>query len=205
MVTEYPQVNMPEIGYDRSRDTELHRYSRSRRISYGWRDLSSGHRGCVRLSTGKTIYLKAGDPTDRYFTNIAWSPTARPSICSRSTATKTTAALLPMMPKTGEKTGELYRETDEKYVEPLHPIHVPALGQQPFHHAEPQGWLQSSLSLHIGQAWQSHGKQHRVARHQSAHFWQVGSDGSARFQQKAQEHHHSQQRVLTYSEKHLLW
>ena len=31
--------------------------------------------GVYDLKTNKTVYLKAGDPTDRYFTNIAWSPT----------------------------------------------------------------------------------------------------------------------------------
>ena len=30
--------------------------------------------GVYNPSTGKTIYLNAGDPTDRYFTNISWSP-----------------------------------------------------------------------------------------------------------------------------------
>ena len=25
-------------------------------------------------ATGKSIYLDAGDPTDRYFTNISWAP-----------------------------------------------------------------------------------------------------------------------------------
>ncbi len=42
MVTDYPQVDIPEIGYfDHPETQSLHRYSRSRQISDGWRDLSS--------------------------------------------------------------------------------------------------------------------------------------------------------------------
>lgn len=40
---------------------------------------------------------------------------------------------------TGEKTAELYRETSEKYVEPLHPILFLALGRGEIYHAEPEG------------------------------------------------------------------
>ena len=30
--------------------------------------------GVFDSATGKAIYLKAGNPKDRYFTNISWSP-----------------------------------------------------------------------------------------------------------------------------------
>ena len=30
--------------------------------------------GVLDINTGKVVYLKAGDLTDRYFTNIAWGP-----------------------------------------------------------------------------------------------------------------------------------
>lgn len=30
--------------------------------------------GIYNPATGKSIYLNAGDPTDRYFTNISWAP-----------------------------------------------------------------------------------------------------------------------------------
>ena len=30
--------------------------------------------GVYHIQSGKTVYLQAGDPTDRYFTNISWSP-----------------------------------------------------------------------------------------------------------------------------------
>ena len=33
--------------------------------------------GVFDPATGKTVYLDAGDPTDRYFTNVSWSPDER--------------------------------------------------------------------------------------------------------------------------------
>ena len=33
--------------------------------------------GIYNPETQKTIYLNAGDPTDRYFTNISWAPDAK--------------------------------------------------------------------------------------------------------------------------------
>lgn len=33
--------------------------------------------GVFTPTTGQTVWLQAGDPTDRYFTNISWSPDNR--------------------------------------------------------------------------------------------------------------------------------
>ena len=33
--------------------------------------------GVYDVATGTTLYLKAGDPKDRYFTNVAWSPDSK--------------------------------------------------------------------------------------------------------------------------------
>ena len=78
--------------------------------------------GVYDTTTGKTIYLNAGDPTDRYFTNISWAPDAKKIYMFELNRDQNDCRLTAYDAATGEKTGELYRETDEKYVEPLHPI-----------------------------------------------------------------------------------
>ena len=75
-----------------------------------------------KRQTGKTVYLKAGDPTDRYFTNIAWSPDSKTIYMFELNRDQNDCRLTAYNAENGEKTGELYRETDEKYVEPCHPI-----------------------------------------------------------------------------------
>ena len=78
--------------------------------------------GVYDLQTRKTVYLQAGDPTDRYFTNIAWSPDSRTVYMFELNRDQNDCRLVSYNAGTGQRLAELYRETDEKYVEPLHPI-----------------------------------------------------------------------------------
>ena len=78
--------------------------------------------GVKDMKTGKTVYLKAGDPTDRYFTNLAWAPDGKKVYMFELNRDQNDCRLTAYDAETGEKTGELYREVDEKYVEPLNPI-----------------------------------------------------------------------------------
>ena len=78
--------------------------------------------GVFDMTTGKTVYLKAGDPTDRYFTNIAWAPDGKTVYMFELNRDQNDCKLVGYDAITGEKTAELYRETDAKYVEPQHPI-----------------------------------------------------------------------------------
>ena len=122
MVTDYPQVNIPEIGFDHPETQSCiatpapDKYPMTGETSH---KVTVGVFDCL---TGKTIYLKAGDPTDRYFTNIAWSPDSKTVYMFEVNRDQNDSRLTAYDAETGEKTGELYRETDEKYVEPLHPI-----------------------------------------------------------------------------------
>ena len=122
MVTDYPQVNIPEIGFDHPETQSCiatpapDKYPMAGETSH---QVTVGVFDCL---TGKTIYLKAGDPTDRYFTNIAWSPDSKTVYMFEVNRDQNDSRLTAYDAETGEKTGELYRETDEKYVEPLHPI-----------------------------------------------------------------------------------
>ena len=123
MVTDYPQVDIPEIDYFNHPETETccakpapDKYPMTGETSH---KVTVGVLDCM---TGKTIYLKAGDPTDRYFTNITWSPDSKTIYMFELNRDQNDCRLTAYSAETGEKTGELYRETDEKYVEPCHPI-----------------------------------------------------------------------------------
>ena len=123
MVTDYPQVDIPEIDYFNHPETETccakpapDKYPMTGETSH---KVTVGVFDCM---TGKTVYLKAGDPTDRYFTNIAWSPDSKTIYMFELNRDQNDCRLTAYSAETGEKTGELYRETDEKYVEPCHPI-----------------------------------------------------------------------------------
>ncbi len=78
--------------------------------------------GVYDLTEGNVIYLKAGDPTDRYFTNIAWSPDDKTIYMFELNRDQNDCRLVSYDATTGEKIAEIYQETDDKYVEPLHPI-----------------------------------------------------------------------------------
>ena len=123
MVTDYPQVNIPEIDYFNHPETQSciatpapDKYPMAGETSH------KVTVGVFDTNTGKTIYLKAGDPTDRYFTNIAWSPDNKTIYMFELNRDQNDCRLTAYEAETGEKLGELYRETDDKYVEPLHPI-----------------------------------------------------------------------------------
>lgn len=123
MVTDYPQVNIPEIDYFNHPETQSciatpapDKYPMAGETSH------QVTVGVFDTNTGKTLYLKAGDPTDRYFTNIAWSPDNKTIYMFELNRDQNDCRLVSYNAETGEKIGELYRETDDKYVEPLHPI-----------------------------------------------------------------------------------
>lgn len=78
--------------------------------------------GVYDTNSQRTIYLKAGDPTNRYFTNPAWSPDSKTVYLFELNRDQNDCRLVSYDATTGEKLAELYRETDAKYVEPTSPI-----------------------------------------------------------------------------------
>jgi dipeptidyl-peptidase-4 len=78
--------------------------------------------GIFTPSTGTTVYLQAGDPTDRYFTNIAWSPDEKTVYVFELPRTQDRADLVAYDAESGKRRGVLYTETNERYVEPMTPI-----------------------------------------------------------------------------------
>ena len=78
--------------------------------------------GIYNPATQKTVYLDAGDPTDRYFTNIAWSPDERTVYMIELPRTQDKAELVAYDAATGQRKAVLYTETNSRYVEPMNPI-----------------------------------------------------------------------------------
>ncbi len=112
MVTDYPQVNIDLRVAEMEPDKYPMAGMTSHKVTVGVFD----------LKTHKTIYLQAGDPTDRYFTNIAFSPDSKTVYMFELNRDQNDCRLASYDAATGRKLAELYRETSEKYVEPLHPI-----------------------------------------------------------------------------------
>jgi len=112
MVTDYPQVDI----FPREASYEPDKYPMAGMTSH------KVTVGIYDLQTDKTIYLQAGDPTDRYFTNIAWSPDNKTIYMFELNRGQNDCRLVSYNAVTGEKIAELYRETSDQYVEPMHPI-----------------------------------------------------------------------------------
>ena len=121
MVTDYPQVDIPDPEVVPDSGSRIATYAPDKYPMAG----ETSHKvtlGIYDLTTQKLVYLKAGDPTDRYFTNVAWSPDAKTIYMFELNRDQNDCRLVSYDAETGDKLKELYRETDDKYVEPLHPI-----------------------------------------------------------------------------------
>ena len=112
MVTQYPLVDIT------ARVGELNN------VRYPMAGMMS-HKvtvGIYNPETQKTIYLNAGDPTDRYFTNISWAPDAKSLYLIELNRDQNHAKLCRYDVETGELAATLLEETHPKYVEPQQPI-----------------------------------------------------------------------------------
>ena len=112
MVADYPQVDI----FPREATYEPDKYPMAGMTSH------QVTVGIYDLKTDKTVYLKAGDPTDCYFTNIAWSPDGNTVYMFELNRGQNDCRLISYDATTGKRMAEIYRETSNKYVEPLHPI-----------------------------------------------------------------------------------
>lgn len=113
MVTDYPQVNTST----RIATLEPDKYPMAGMTSH------KVTVGVYNPATGQTVYLKAGDPTDRYFTNVSWSPDEKNVYLIELNRDQNEAHLCCYDAVTGEKVGGvIYEESHPKYVEPQHPL-----------------------------------------------------------------------------------
>lgn len=112
MVTDYPQVNTTTRIAELVPDKYPMAGMTSHKVTVG----------IYSVKDGKTIYLQAGDPTDRYFTNICWSPDEKSVFVIELNRDQNHAQLVQYDAVSGEKLDVLYEEKHTRYVEPQHPL-----------------------------------------------------------------------------------
>ena len=78
--------------------------------------------GIYTPATAGTVWLKTGDTTDRYLTNIAWSPDGQHVYIQELNRGQNHLQLVRYDAVSGEREAVLLEERSEKYVEPEHPI-----------------------------------------------------------------------------------
>ncbi|MCD8282296.1 MAG: S9 family peptidase [Prevotella sp.] len=115
-VNDYPQVIIPPAEDGSPAVYAPDKYPMTGGVSHTVRV------GVYDFTTGKTVCLDTGDPGNRYFTNIAWSPDERVLYMFELNREQNDCRLTAYDSATGERLGEIYRETDDKYVEPRNPI-----------------------------------------------------------------------------------
>ena len=118
MVTDYPLITVPEL------DDSAHVIATPAPEKYPMAGQTS-HLvwvGVLDVATGDTVYLKAGDPTDRYFSNISWNPEGDVVYMMEGNRDQNVVDLVAYDAVTGNRLNSLYHEAHPKYVEPQHPI-----------------------------------------------------------------------------------
>jgi dipeptidyl-peptidase-4 len=78
--------------------------------------------GVYNVRTGKTVFLKTGEPKDQYLTNIAWSPDEQTVYIAVLNRDQNHLKLNAYNVITGLLEKTLFEEKDEKYVQPQHPL-----------------------------------------------------------------------------------
>ena len=112
MVTDYPQVNTTARIAELVPDKYPMAGMTSHKVTVG----------IYNVKDGKKIYLQAGDPTDRYFTNISWGPDEKSIFVIELNRDQNHAQLVQYDAVSGQKIGVLYEEKHTRYVEPQHPL-----------------------------------------------------------------------------------
>lgn len=129
MVSPYPQVNITPTKksqqYEAKDEKDLNSRIATLEPDYYPMTGETSHKvtvGVYDTKTGKTVYLQTGDPTDRYFTNIAWNPASDRIYVIELNRDVRDYKLNEYDAHTGQFLRTLLSEHNEKYVEPLNPI-----------------------------------------------------------------------------------
>ena len=119
LVTDYPQVSIAlplEGGGSRCAQLEPDKYpmagETSHKVTVGIYDIRSG----------QTTWLDLGDPTDRYFTNLAWAPDGSRLYIAEVNRDQNHCQLDAYDTATGRRIKTLFEESDPRYVEPMAPM-----------------------------------------------------------------------------------
>ena len=120
MVTDYPQVSIdPRIA-----ELEPDKYpmagTNTHVVTIGVYDLRT--QKTLYLQTPPVSYAATSLQQPCFFTNLAWSPDGSTIYLQELNRDQNDCRLVAYDAVTGKRLKELYRETSQKYVEPLHPI-----------------------------------------------------------------------------------
>ncbi len=118
MVTDYPLINVPELDDS----TQVIATPAPEKYPMAGQTSHLVTVGVLDVATGDTVYLKAGDPTDRYFSNISWNPDGNIVYVMEGNRDQNVVDLVTYDAVTGNRVASLYHEAHPKYVEPQHPI-----------------------------------------------------------------------------------
>ena len=118
MVTDYPLITVPELDDS----TQVIATPAPEKYPMAGQTSHLVWVGVLDVATGDTVYLKAGDPTDRYFSNISWNPDGDIVYMMEGNRDQNEVDLVAYDAVTGNRLNSLYHESHPKYVEPQHPI-----------------------------------------------------------------------------------
>ena len=122
MVTDYPQVNI----FPREATYEPDKYPmagmNAHVVTVCVYDINTNKTVTLKTLNGSVLGDFVTDTKPIYFTNIAWSPDSKTIYMFELNRDQNDCRLVSYDATTGERIAELYRETSDKYVEPMHPI-----------------------------------------------------------------------------------
>jgi dipeptidyl-peptidase-4 len=97
--------------------------------------------GIYNMTSKETVYMKTCEPADHYLTNICWSPDEKFIFIAELNREQNHMKLNQYDAHTGEIIKTVLEETDNKYVEPLHPILFSAINPEKFYYqSQHNGW-----------------------------------------------------------------
>ena len=136
MVTEYPIINWIE------------KPAKSSTIFYPMAGDSS-HQvtvGIFDLNTGKTIYLQSGGDPEHYLTNISWFPDESQIYIAEVNRDQNQCDHNIYDVYTGKKINTIIKESNQKYIEPTHPLEfIPGNDNQFILSSNRDGWMKLYL------------------------------------------------------------
>jgi dipeptidyl-peptidase-4 len=112
MVTDYPLVEIDKTPAQ----LENIKYPMAGQISHNVTV------GLYNIQTGKTIWLKTGEPLDQYLTNLAWSPDEKNFFIAHLNRDQNHMQFIKYDVASGEQVKILFEEKDNEFVEPLNPM-----------------------------------------------------------------------------------
>ena len=111
MVSNYPMVNVDK------------RVAELENIKYPMAGMASHHVtvGVYNLENKTTTYLKTGEPKERFFTNVCWTPDNQHILIAELNRGQNHMQLKKYNANTGEYVTTLFEEKDECWTEPMNP------------------------------------------------------------------------------------